>query len=243
MRGMPLAESGPNASTNIPGGLMFKRIALCALVVLASRAPAYAQSPKMQVDAFAGWTFSDGVSTDNALVAGDGNVYSRVDPKDSASFGFSVGALVGPHNEVGFMYGQQMSKLVFGGTTDREVGDLTISTYHGYFGYNFGASDAKVRPFVFGGLGATSSGDVNVTVLGVQHSLSGSTRFSTTWGGGVKFFPNPKFGIRAGVRWTPTYVKSDAAGWWCDPYWGCYLASSAQYANQFEMSGGVSVRF
>jgi hypothetical protein len=222
---------------------MFKRIALCALVVLASRTPAYAQSPKVEVDAFAGWTFSDGVSTDNALVAGDGNVYSRVDPKDSASFGFSVGALVGPHSEFGFMYGQQMSKLVFGGTTDREVGDLTISTYHGYFGYNFGASDAKVRPFVFGGLGATSSGDVNVTVLGVQHSLSGSTRFSTTWGGGVKFFPNPRFGIRAGVRWTPTYIKSDAAGWWCDPYWGCYLASSAQYANQFDMTGGVSIRF
>jgi hypothetical protein len=59
----------------------------------------------------------------------------------------------------------------------------------------------------------------------------------------VKFFPSPKFGIRAAVRWTPTYVKSDASGYWCDPYWGCYLASSAQYANQFEMSGGVSVRF
>ena len=222
---------------------MFKRIAFCALVVLASRAPAYAQSPKVEVDAFAGWTFSDGVSTTNAIIAGDGNVYDRVDPKDSASYGFSVGALIGPHNEVGFIFGQQLSKLVFGGTTDREVGDMTISTYHGYFGYNFGESNAPVRPFIFGGLGATSSGDVNVTVLGQPHSISGSTRFSTIWGGGVKFLPNPKVGIRAAVQWVPTYIKSDAAGWWCDPYWGCYLAGSAQFANQFTINGGVVFRF
>jgi hypothetical protein len=221
---------------------MFKRIALCALV-LASCAPAYAQSPKVEVDAFAGWTFSDGVSTTNAVIAGDGNVYDRVDPKDSASYGFSIGALLGPHAEIGFMFDQQLSKLQFGGTTDREIGDMTISTYHGYYGYNFGDSDAHVRPFLFGGIGATSSGDVNATVLGVPRSIPGSTRFSTTWGGGVKFFPNPKFGVRAAVRWTPTYIKSDAAGWWCDPYWGCYLAGNAQYANQFEMSGGVSLRF
>src|SRR5580765_1841145 len=63
---------------------MFKRIALCALVVLASRAPAYAQSPHVEVSGFAGWTFSDGVSADTAVVAGDGNIYDRVDPKDSA---------------------------------------------------------------------------------------------------------------------------------------------------------------
>ncbi len=94
---------------------MFKRIAVCALVVLGSRAPAYAQTPHVEVSGFAGWTFSDGVSADTAVVAGDGNIYDRVDPKDSASFGFSVGALVGPHNEVGFMFGQQMSKLVLAG--------------------------------------------------------------------------------------------------------------------------------
>ena len=91
--------------------------------------------------------------------------------------------------------------------------------------------------------GATSASDVNVTVAGVDRSNSGGTRFSTTWGAGVKFFPNPKFAVRAGVRWTPTYIKSDATGWWCDPYWGCYLTGNAQYANQVELSGGVSLRF
>jgi hypothetical protein len=39
------------------------------------------------------------------------------------------------------------------------------------------------------------------------------------------------------------FVKSDAAGWWCDPYWGCYVVSDAQYSNQLELSGGVTLRF
>jgi hypothetical protein len=56
-------------------------------------------------------------------------------------------------------------------------------------------------------------------------------------------FPSPNFGIRLEARWTPTYIKSDAAGWWCDPYWGCYVVGDSQYSNQFEVSGGVILRF
>ena len=46
-----------------------------------------------------------------------------------------------------------------------------------------------------------------------------------------------------GVRATPAYIKSDAAGYWCDPYWGCYLVGNAQYANQIELNGGITFRF
>ena len=50
-------------------------------------------------------------------------------------------------------------------------------------------------------------------------------------------------GIRAGLQWTPTYIKSDSEGWWCDPYWGCYTVADAKYANQFQFNGGVTIRF
>ena len=56
-------------------------------------------------------------------------------------------------------------------------------------------------------------------------------------------YPSPNLGVRFGARWTPTYIKSDAAGWWCDPWWGCYVVGDAQYSNQFELSGGVAFRF
>ena len=46
-----------------------------------------------------------------------------------------------------------------------------------------------------------------------------------------------------GLRWTPTYIKSDAEGYWCDPYWGCYVVGDAQYATQFDINGGVTFRF
>jgi hypothetical protein len=82
-----------------------------------------------------------------------------------------------------------------------------------------------------------------VTAGGVTEDLGGDTQFSSTWAAGVKLFPSPKFGIRLEARWTPTYIKSDAEGWWCDPYWGCYVVSDAQYANQFELSGGITLRF
>ena len=59
---------------------------------------------------------------------------------------------------------------------------------------------------------------------------------------GVKFYPSPKVGVRFGARWTPDYIKSDAAGWWCDPFWGCYVVGDAQYANLLDLSGGVTFR-
>jgi hypothetical protein len=59
----------------------------------------------------------------------------------------------------------------------------------------------------------------------------------------VKFAGNSPIGARFGVRSTPTYIKTDEAGWWCDPWWGCYVVGDAQYSNQFEMSGGIMLRF
>jgi hypothetical protein len=219
---------------------MFRRIVTVMCVCLAWAATASAQ--KVEVSGNVGWTFSDGVSG-SAILAPDGNVYDRVDPKDSVSYGFTAGFLVTPQAEVGFMYGVQTSKLMLGGTADRELGDLSISTYHGYFAYNFGEEDHPIRPFVFFGLGATSFGSVDTVLAGNNVTISGETQFSATLGGGVKFFFSKNVGARVAGKLTPTYIKSDTAGWWCDPFWGCYLVGDPQYSNQFELSGGVVVRF
>ena len=76
-----------------------------------------------------------------------------------------------------------------------------------------------------------------------ERLIKGQTKFSTTWGLGVKLFPARGLGLRLGARWTPTYIKSDATGWWCDPWYGCYVVGKAQYSNQFELSGGLLLRF
>ena len=100
-----------------------------------------------------------------------------------------------------------------------------------------------VRPYLQVGLGATDFGGVSYSTALRTGTTQGATRFSSTWGAGAKFYGASKVGGRFGVRWTPAYIKSDAAGYWCDPYWGCYLVGNAQYANQLELNGGITFRF
>lgn len=220
---------------------MLKRIVAMTVLMLAVAAPGFAQG-KIEATVLGGWSFSDGVSG-QSLAALDGNVYNRLDPKDGAVFGLNLGWLFTDNAEVGFLWTRQSSKLTLGAINgqDKEVGDLSLLNYHGYLGYNFGEADAKVRPFLYGGLGATHFSSVDLTVR--QATISGNTQFSTTWGAGVKFLPAPRIGIRVNASWTPTYVKSDAEGYWCDPWWGCYLVGDPQYSNQIQLTGGVIFRF
>ena len=226
--------------------MVFKRVSwLVTLATLAWTVPAFAQGPQVEVSVLLGWTISDGVSGD-PVVTGDGEIFDQIDPKDSFKWGLMGGVLLGEYGnaEVGFMYGQQLSMLQATGTTTIDIGDMTVSTYHGYFGYNFFENDARVRPYLFGGLGATSFGSVDYTRRsGVTGTINGETQFSTTWGAGVKFYGSGNVGGRVGLQWTPTYIKSDAAGWWCDPWYGCYLVGDPQYSSQFDISGGILFRF
>ena len=219
---------------------MFKRIAFAAIALMLASAPAFAQKAELGVTF--GWVISDGVDFGSSVVA-PGGVFTRVDPKDSFGWGIDLGFFVGPNAEVGFLYGQQLSKLEASGSKIVDIGDMTVSTYHGTFTYNFGAHDAAVRPYFMGGLGATSFGSVDYVGNRGPGTISSSTRFSTTWGAGAKFYGASKVGARVGLLWTPTYISSEAAGYWCDPYWGCYLVGNAKYANQFELQGGITFRF
>jgi hypothetical protein len=213
-----------------------------ALIVLIGAVPAFAQDVRPELSITVGWTFSDGVSGDPVLAGGQ--FYDRVDPKDSFNWGLGFGFPVNENVELGFLFGQQPSTLLAGGTTEKEIGDFTTNTYHGYFGYNFGPGDAKVRPYFLFGLGATSYGGVDFTrANGQAGSIASFTQFSTTWGAGVKGYGSGHVGYRAGASWTPTYIKSDSVGWWCDPYWGCYVVGDPQYANQFSLNGGVLFKF
>jgi opacity protein-like surface antigen len=212
--------------------MKLKIAAVAAMCVFGGTA-AWAQDPRVEISGTAGWTFSDGVN-----VGGSDNSAIRVDPKDAFSWGARLGFNLSPHTEVGFLFNMQSTDLEASGVINRSL-PQTVYNYHGYFAYNFGDSDAKVRPYVLAGLGATQYGSLD-TALG---QVGGETQFSSTWAAGLKMFPSPKFGIRLEGRWTPTYIKTDPEGYWCDPYWGCYTVGDAEYANQFELSGGIILRF
>lgn len=63
-------------------------------------------------------------------------------------------------------------------------------------GHRRGFDDSRMRPFIFGGLGATqySPGDIH------GFDIESSTRFSTTWGGGVKIYATDNLGFNFTAR-------------------------------------------
>ena len=102
-----------------------------AIGAVLAATPAQAQDPRIEIGGSVGWTLSDGVTFDG-VVAGNGNVYNSIEPKDSFSYSLNLGFLVNPNVEVGFLFDQQKSKLVVGGTSEFEVGDMSVDNYHGY---------------------------------------------------------------------------------------------------------------
>jgi hypothetical protein len=215
-------------------------LAACALAMAA--ATAGAQDKRIELSGTIGWTYSDGVTGKAVAVPGVG-VFNTIDPLNSNNWGGRLGFMVGSNLEVGARYDRQASTLQLGGTAIVNWADINITNYHGYAAYNFGDPGGRLRPYILGGLGATGYGAINATAGNVTREIGGRTQFSSTWALGVKLFPSPRFGIRLEAGWTPTYIKSDAAGYWCDPYWGCYVVSDAQFSNQFSFVGGLTFRF
>jgi opacity protein-like surface antigen len=220
---------------------MVRRIAAVLTGIWLLAAPLSAQ--KVEVSFNAGYTLSEGIAGEDQVVLG--SVYDRAEVNSGGSFHFTVGFMVNPKAEIEFLYGRQMSKLTFEGVGPKlDVSDLSVDNYHFNFVYNWGEEDARVRPFAFIGLGMTnySPGDLLVTSA-AGRQLDGDTKFSTTWGGGVKFYVAPKVGVKFTARWTPTYIKSSASGYWCDPFYGCWVLGDPDYSHQFDLSGGVTIRF
>jgi len=58
-----------------------------------------------------GWTFADGVSASSSVTASDGNIYNRVDPADSISWGFTLGVFLNRNFEVEFIFDRQGTTL------------------------------------------------------------------------------------------------------------------------------------
>lgn len=218
---------------------MIRKTLFVVLAVGFAASAAQAQQAKVELSATAGWTFSDGVSG-AAVTVPDVGTFNRVDPMDAFSWGLRAGYLLSRNSEVGFLFNLQSTELEASGTTTAAIGDQNVYNYHGYYAYSFADRDAPARPYILLGLGATQFGSVNVAD---GEDVAGGTRFSGTMALGVKafVFGSPKFGLRAEARYTPTYIKSDPGGWWCG-YWGCYATENPQYANQFELNGGIVIR-
>jgi hypothetical protein len=218
---------------------MLRRCFVAVAVITLLASPTFAQG-RVEFSGAIGYTFSEGIDFANGVLAPNGSIYNRVDPKSGVSFNFTFGGYVTEQAEIEFLWSRQSSTLEVTGISAPQLnGDMSVSNYHGNFVYNFGDQDMKARPFIFIGLGATQYGDATFPAK----TVPGISKFSWSFGGGVKAWASPHVGVKAMLRWVPTYINTEAGGWWCDPYWGCGVVGNMKYSNQFELSGGLVARF
>jgi len=169
----------------------------------------------------------------------------EVHPADGLAYGGAINYWVNGQIQVGFQLGIQDSGLEVNGTSGGEVTGMSVYNYHGIATYNWGTSNSQFRPFFVFGLGATQYSPDDLP----SHEFDGEVQFSGTLGGGVKTYLNERVGLSFTGRWTPTYIKSDTEGMYCSPYWnpwypgGCVPISDPDYSNQFELNGGIILRF
>ena len=216
-------------------------LVLIAFCFILGSSSLFAQEKKFEFNGLLGYTLSEGVNVD--LEDEDELHVTRLSPKSAMSYGVGMDFFLSENFSLGFGFGQEQSKLSahLQGAGDVDVADMDVNNFHGIFTYNFGDEDAPVRPFIFGGLGATNYSPDPIE----GYPVASKTRFSSTWGGGLKFFTTDHFGFRAGVRWTPTYINSEFTGFVCSPFWpwDCYAISESNYSHQFEFNGGVVIRY
>jgi opacity protein-like surface antigen len=215
-------------------------IALC-VILAALEVYASAQEKRIEISATGGYTFSNTIPADEILFGDGSRIINEVGPKSGFSWGFQGDYSF--HNKIaaGFLWNRQQSKLRFEFPfyDSLDFTDMTVDNYHGVITYHFANRDSNFLPFVFGGFGATrykpgTTGSID---------FADEVEFSTTWGGGLKFYPASKVGFKFGVRWTPTHIRSDPSGIWCNPRFGCWLIGPSIYANQVEFGAGILLRF
>lgn len=215
---------------------MYRRFPiLVAFSILLASQWIIAQENKLELNGLVGYTFSEGFDTE-AKDEGD-----RIGPKRSFSYGLGVDYYLTENFAAGFNFGQQASTLRtrFGDYEGLDATDMKVNNFHALLTYNFLEEDEILRPFIFGGIGATAYSPAGIG----QHSVEGATRFSTTWGGGVKYYSSEHLGFRGGIRWTPTRINSDSSGIFCSSHWDCWILNESSFSHQFEFNVGIVARF
>jgi opacity protein-like surface antigen len=206
--------------------------ALAALILTAL--PSAARSQTIEITPLVGYRFGGSLQAAPGTGGGsESGVELEVD--DAAAFGVQLGYRVG-EGEIELLYARQNTQLqtadIF---TGAPVFELALETWQIGGTYLFGDDDARARPFVAVGLGLTR-------LLPNPSGLSDETRFSASFGAGVKLWLGHHFGIRLEGRGFFTVLDSDSRSF-CDSDRGCLIRTTGSELSQAEARAGLILRF
>ena len=170
----------------------------------------------------------------DANPTGASNV-SDISIRSSWDYGAMLDVDLFPHAQAEFMWNQQptvLSQQYFSGGQTR-ISEASLSMYQWSFLYQFLQPGSKLQPYAVAGIGFTSYNTNGVIDLGNE--------FAYNFGGGVKYFFTPHFGLRLEGRFSPSRT-TQGLGEYCG-FYGCYEATVNNYAHQGQANLGVIFRF
>jgi len=211
---------------------MRTKLFAAAILITIVSATAVAQK-NFEITGFVGEQFNGGLDLSTSL-------FKRVEVNNGISYGAGVGYLLGERYSAEFMWTYNKADTFaqpVGGGNDVKLFVLDTNQYFGNFLFHFADREKKMRPFVLVGAGATNLHPAFPNVTSV-------TRFAFAAGGGVKYSLTKHFGLRMQGKWSPTYITTTNAGYWCDPFWGgCWAVGNSHYLHEFDATAGVTLHF
>jgi outer membrane protein W len=199
------------------------RIALVFAAIAVLIAPSHARAQSWEASGLVGLTPS-------ATIDARASELSDADIRGAFTWGLQGARFFTSSLGAEVLFTQQASAFEIGIADGKaDLFTMTVRQLHGNVVYQFGRGGARWQPFVFGGLGAT---------FFTADTVNSETKLSLDVGGGVKFFPSRSVGVRAHVRYKPTFLNDTSSGTFCDPFGFCQGV-----LQQIEFAAAAVLRF
>lgn len=200
---------------------MSRLVAIAIAALLWSAVPATAQT--IEMSALAGYTpaveFSNHApEIDKAGIDG------------GTTMSFQGAWFFTPRWGVEASWSQQFTAYEIGvGGDTVDLHKMSIFKIYGNAVYRFGEADARLQPYVFGGIGSAFLS---------ARDLETESKLSFALGAGLKYFRWPGIGLVGRFRFTPIMMNDTGSADFCDPFGYCQST-----LRQFDLMGGVVFRF
>jgi opacity protein-like surface antigen len=230
-RRSPITLGSDSATDLLWPGVNMRKTLLAVLICFFAVPISWSQ--RVELTGFAGLQTNGGLDLSNSL-------FRRIDVQNGKNYGLAAGFLVGDRYGVEFMWAYNKADTLAqprGTGSDINVFTLDSNQYFGNIFYHFAGREKKLRPFLMVGAGATN-------LSAARQNVGSSTRAAFDLGGGVKYNFSKLFGLRLQAKWSPAYLATTNAGYWCDPFWGgCWTVGENHYLHELDAAAGITLRF